>query len=244
MVWITLSLVTYGFSTSFTLPTSITTAVISSKNGITIQLVALRLAINLLRYAQLLQEFEHIYIDYQDMRFLSRAQHGVDETIPGVHESVLNAYQEDHPEVPPDVLDNFYGVEGPERQRAAHQTGAGHPPDEEDLDEQLDDMIGQEENTNVRHDAIDVPESNSPFTPDVELLFLEALRELQQSGTLPGNYKVTEEEWQEEDYPETEILGVGRRKKLAIQLPLDIWLPRARMWAQALDLMVRLEEEL
>lgn len=168
----------------------------------------------------------------------------MDESVPGVHESVLNAYQEDHPQVPPEVLENFYGVDGPERHRAAHQTGAGHPPDEEDLDEQLDDMIGEEESTNIRHDAIEVPKAHSPFTPDVETLFLDALRNLQDSGTLPENYLVTDEEWEEEAYPETEILAVGGRKKLPIRLPLDIWLPRAQLWAQALDLMVRLEAEL
>lgn len=183
------------------------------------------------------------------MRFISRSEHGVDESQPGVHQSVLDAFVEDHPNVPPHVLEAFYGTDGNhDRGRRPNQTGARHPPDEEDdeedIDTQLEEMIANEENGNVRHDAIEVPKSEGPFPPDIEALFRNTLQTLQDHDIVPENYGVTEDEWDSDGYPERETLAVGSRKKISIQLPVDIWLQRASLWAQGLDLMARFEVEL
>lgn len=55
----------------------------------------------------------------QDMFFLSQLEHGMYEDCRGVH---------------PDLLNQFYGVKGKQVQRQPHQSGAGHPADEEEED--------------------------------------------------------------------------------------------------------------
>ncbi|KAG1888547.1 hypothetical protein F4604DRAFT_1569719, partial [Suillus subluteus] len=56
----------------------------------------------------------------QDLRFLGQMQFGV--------------YQDDCEGVHPDVIEEHYGVHGPTTTRRQHQSGVGHPIDEEESD--------------------------------------------------------------------------------------------------------------
>ncbi|KAJ7584221.1 hypothetical protein C8J56DRAFT_863611 [Mycena floridula] len=163
-----------------------------------------------------------------DMRFISRAEHGVDERQEGVHRTVLDAY-------------HWYGVEGQERAPNRNQTGAGHPPDE-DLDEHIANM----EEGQVRHDAIDVPKATSPFTETGEQLFWAAFQAVQENNIVPAGYCIQPDEWESfgGSYPKTEQIPVGARKKVQIELPVHDWYPRACTWVQALELMNRFIVEL
>ena len=81
----------------------------------------------------------------QDLRFLRQTQFGV--------------YDEDDCEgVHPDMIQQYYGTTKTRIHRHANQTGAGHPPEEYD-----NDLVGEvieDQDPNIRHDAI--PTVSSP----------------------------------------------------------------------------------
>lgn len=146
---------------------------------------------------------------------------------------------------------------GQPRPRGA--TGAGHASDDEaegeesdnhselDLEEELENQIQADQAQNIRHAPVKVARHESPFD-DVEQedMFLELLDAvISQPEVLPADYGVLEDEWEDEDYPETETIRTGTNgKELVVVLPRDDWFPRAVRWAQALDLLTRVLEEL
>lgn len=168
------------------------------------------------------------------MRFLSETKHGLQEDQPGVHPNVLNRY---------------YGVDGPTRTRSSQDTGAGHPDDEGTSDEasyqDLEDRIAGDQDPEVRHDPIDVPQHSSPFkSAETEKLFCVALRELQQQEFIPEEYGVAPAEWIGGVYPDTEMIPLGRAgREIPVKLPVTIWWPKAAAWAQGHALMFQLLEE-
>ena len=93
---------------------------------------------------------------------------------------------------------------------------------------------------NVNHAAVHVSWSVSPFTSQVqEALFQQSLTQIQEAGTVPHQFGVLSSEWGDEGYPSRETLSMGRRsrKKITIELPQVIWLPRAIAWVQGLYTM-------
>ncbi|KAJ7764540.1 hypothetical protein DFH07DRAFT_1016252 [Mycena maculata] len=183
-----------------------------------------------------------------DIRFLGQTTEGVYATDPlhGIH---------------PDAINRYYGVEGPRRRRARGVTGAGNASNDEgdptdsdsesdpDLDpeEELENQIEADQAHNIRHAPVKVARHKSPFKEaEHEAAFIELLGEVvSEPDVLPEGYGVAEEEWEDEDYPETEIIKTGTNgKQLRIELPRVTWLSRAIQWAQALDLLTRVLEEL
>lgn len=159
----------------------------------------------------------------------------------------------------PDAINRYYGVAGPHRRRGPGETGAGHASDEEgdgegsdndselDPEEELENQIRADQAQNIRHSPVKVARHASPFDEDEdERAFLELLGEvLSQPDLVPEDYGVTEEEWEDEHYPETETIRTGTNgKELVVELPRRYWFPRAVQWAQALDLLTRVLEEL
>ncbi|KAJ7465668.1 hypothetical protein FB451DRAFT_1041457 [Mycena latifolia] len=142
---------------------------------------------------------------FQDIRFISETEHGVDEDQPGVH---------------PTILEEYYGVE-------------------ENLDEEwedVDDLIAADQTSDVRHEAIEAPSHDSPFSPEIEAVFLEALEAVKTQNIIPEGFNLDLD-----NYPLRESIHLGRGgKMISVILPLDIWWPRALLWAQALDLMTRM----
>ena len=119
------------------------------------------------------------------MRFASWAEHGVNEDQCGVHQTELDAFAEDHPNTPPEVLELYYGVKGEPTLQQQHQTGAGHPDDEgEDSDNDSDAVV--DEVTDQSHEAVKVPLSECPFDDAGLLLFQSALKIVSEEGILPG----------------------------------------------------------
>ncbi|KAJ7727859.1 hypothetical protein DFH07DRAFT_970066 [Mycena maculata] len=158
----------------------------------------------------------------------------------------------------PDAINRYYGVEGA-HQRRHGATGAGHALDEEgdlehsdddselDPEEELENQIQADQAGNIRHSPVKVARHKSPFEePEQEAAFLELLDVvLSQPEVQPEDYGVLEEEWEDEDYPETETIRTGTNgKELVVVLPRDDWLPHAVQWAQALDLFNRVLDEI
>ncbi|KAJ7769152.1 hypothetical protein DFH07DRAFT_736053, partial [Mycena maculata] len=179
-----------------------------------------------------------------DLRFLGQTTEGLyADPLDGIH---------------PDAINRYYGVEGA-RQRRHGATGAGHALDDEgdlehsdddselDPEEELENQIQADQAGNIRHSPVKVARHKSPFEePEQEAAFLELLDVvLSQPEVQPEDYGVLEEEWEDEDYPETETIHTGTNgKELVVVLPRDDWLPRAVQWAQALDLFNRVLDEI
>lgn len=162
------------------------------------------------------------------MRFLATAEQGVyldeDDEFNTVH---------------PDLLDRYYGTDGPIVHRQLGQTGAGHAADEGDIADEVGARVGSDQQANVRHAAVDAPNDSCPFTSAEAVdLFYEALAEAEDQGIILNHLMVTAAEWPN-GYPTHELITTGTQsgKKLSVALPYDIWWPRAVLWARALCIM-------
>ena len=90
------------------------------------------------------------------------------------------------------------------------------------------------------HDAVTVPNNQSPFSSEDSLqLFRDVLHRIQSEDIIPTGYGVTPDELSVTGYPQEEVLKGGRRgrKERRIQLSVEVWLPRAIQWCQALEVM-------
>ena len=99
------------------------------------------------------------------------------------------------------------------------------------------------------HKAVAVPNNELPFTSHNSfLLFRDALHQIQTENIIPYGYGVTKEELKASGYLEEEILTGGQRgqKVMRITLPMELWLPRAILCRQALEVLstVAIEQEL
>ncbi|KAJ7340847.1 hypothetical protein DFH08DRAFT_963692 [Mycena albidolilacea] len=178
-----------------------------------------------------------------DIRFLGQITEGVyrEDPLDGIH---------------PDAINRYYGVAGTRLRRPRNQTGAGITSDDElehdsegepTTQEQLENRVQADLVRNIRHEPVKVAKHRCPFTDaELEDHFLGLLDDvLAQSEIVPENYGIRDDEWEEEDYPEIEVIRPGTKgKELAIILPRAEWFPKAVRWAQALDLLTRVLDEL
>ncbi|KAJ6592418.1 hypothetical protein B0H19DRAFT_917321 [Mycena capillaripes] len=181
-----------------------------------------------------------------DIRFLGQLTEGVyrHDPLDGIH---------------PDAINRYYGVAGRRLRRSRNRTGAGISSDDEaeeddnddehepNVEEQLENQVQADLVQNIRHQPVKVAKHRSPFKDEeLEDHFLSLLEDLlAQPAVLPEDYGILEDEWEEDDYPEIEIIRPGTKgKELAVILPRAEWFPRAARWAQGLDLMTRVLHEL
>ncbi|KAI9568349.1 hypothetical protein HD554DRAFT_2022330 [Boletus coccyginus] len=166
-----------------------------------------------------------------DLRFLGQMCHGI--------------YRDDCEGIHPDLIHEFYGVEGAPLQRSS---GAGNPTDEESGDDESDgddnqmpedriaDFINRQQQEHVHHEAVHVPTLKSPFTDGDEARFFTMLREVVSQKILPSGFGLMPAEWDTDHYPVFGSIHVGRRgsKQLNISLADPIWYNRACLWCQGL----------
>ncbi|KAJ7088973.1 hypothetical protein C8R44DRAFT_649123, partial [Mycena epipterygia] len=93
------------------------------------------------------------------------------------------------------------------------------------------------------HAPVKVARHHSPFNdPQHEGEFLELLAEVLSRPEAPEDYGILPDEW--EDYGEVETIRTGTNgKELVVVLPRDDWFPRAAQWAQVLDVLTRVLED-
>jgi hypothetical protein len=109
------------------------------------------------------------------------------------------------------------------------------------ISDDLDLAIAEDQDRHIRHAPIDVVENECPFdSEDAMGIFSAALQEVKLTGIIPESFGVAEHEWEERFYGETEVVKVGR-KDVEIALPFQLWWPRAVVWAQGLEIMVRIQ---
>jgi hypothetical protein len=165
-------------------------------------------------------------------------------------------YIDDCAGIHPDIIARYYGVHGRQQYRRTGQSGAGHPRDEDDSESDndegneninLDDLgeqIANDQEPNTRHEPVLVPDHNNPFpTPELEEIFFQALAVVREQGDLPRGFLVYPDEWEDGEYPAYEFIKSGRRglKELRISLADEVWRGRSELWAQALDILNRME---
>jgi hypothetical protein len=170
-------------------------------------------------------------------------------------------------DVHPDIVNKYYGVDGHRLVRGPTQTGAGQPEGEDaetfsidnysedddaeemevdDAEEYLQDCITEDQAKNIRHPAVKVARHANPFKCEAdEDRFFAVLAEIRGRTLIPEGYGVLEHEWEDEAYPVLETINPGTRgsKQIIVELPRAIWLPRAILFAQGLDVMARLTHD-
>lgn len=170
----------------------------------------------------------------QDLRFLGKARHGI--------------YRDDCAGVHPDTIAKYYGTTPNHPKRPSGATGAGHPEDERDPGDSgnVAENIADDQESQVKHDAVEVPLSNSPFdSSEDQSLFFRTLATVVKENVVPVGYGMTEEEWDDDGYPDVEFIKTRRRggKELRISLESPIWKQRAILWVQALSVLAHFTSE-
>ncbi|KIM68539.1 hypothetical protein SCLCIDRAFT_105599, partial [Scleroderma citrinum Foug A] len=147
-----------------------------------------------------------------DMRFTGHLKHGF--------------YVQNELTLHPEVLAHYYGS-GSTSQSQQSQTEINS--NGQNSNEEWEDFL---------HKAAKVPKHINPFDhEDLENVFKQALNKVQRLNHMPFELGVREEEWDNEGYPEMEIIPSRRNKKLVIELPHFVWYPRAVYWCQALEVL-------
>ena len=136
---------------------------------------------------------------------------------------------------------SLIGTDGPSIHRQQSQTGAGHIADEEESVNLVGDIgvhVESNQQANIHHDPVDVAKHSSPFKSDILNLFHQALYDLCKHNLVLDHLGVSADKWPN-GYPTHETIATGMRsgKRLSVALPLDIWWPRAILWAQGLCIM-------
>lgn len=103
--------------------------------------------------------------------------------------------------------------------------------------------VGTELDSQIKHDAVEVPPSHGPFTGETADLdrdiFLKTLTIVVEEGIIPAGYGMLPDEWVEERYPDIEVLRTRKRggKEIRIMLDNPIWKKRAELWVQGLSVL-------
>jgi hypothetical protein len=151
----------------------------------------------------------------------------------------LGVYRDECDGIHPDTITKYYGTHG-RSQRLEGETGAGHPPDERASD--IADKIHVQQDRNIKHDAVDVPNHANPFSsqPESEAIFRSVLKEVIEQEVVPAGYGIRPNEWDNDAYPDTEDLIVGgKRQAITLSLRDPIWKARATRWVQGLAVLTQ-----
>ena len=143
-----------------------------------------------------------------------------------------------------DTINRYYGVHGKPLTRQGHQSGAGHPTDEEAsgdednaLTAQIAEFVNGQQQAHANQDAVHVPYHRTPFAhSEDEEAFFGMLYEMINHAAIPNGFGLTPAECETGDYPVFETIRLGRRrsKQLDVSLADKIWYERACLWCQAL----------
>ena len=139
-------------------------------------------------------------------------------------------YNDDHDEMDSVTLEDYFKARNPQGMRGDVPPAIDHQAR----------RIEEEQQVNIRHEAVDVPANELPFAEaDILDVFCAALDAVQENGILPSGLGIQAEEW-DEGYPASEVIRRGRRgtREQVISLPVEIWRPRAERWCQGLSVML------
>ncbi|KAG2336494.1 hypothetical protein BDR05DRAFT_1005822 [Suillus weaverae] len=163
----------------------------------------------------------------KDLRLLGQVQFGV--------------YQDGCEGIHPDIIEEYYGIYGHVATRWQHQTGVGHPMDEEDSDDgkepqDIAQAVNNQQRDHVHHEAIGVLLQRNPFVNEgTYQQFSATLTEVVAEDITPCHCRLAADEWEGNGYPVFETISIGRRglKELHVLLGELIWFRQAKLWCQA-----------
>jgi hypothetical protein len=168
------------------------------------------------------------------MRLLGQLEHGV--------------YLQNEATLHPDVTFHYLGLQQHTNQSDSDDMGDGDEwediVDDSEMTTEHSDLpsiIADDQASQFAHDGAAVPMEINPFSgSDREEVFKLALQHVQEIGHVPYGFGIQAEEWDEDGYPEIEVIPSGRRgqKEIIVELPDFIWHPRAIKWCQALEVLV------
>ncbi|KAL0572531.1 hypothetical protein V5O48_009435 [Marasmius crinis-equi] len=175
-------------------------------------------------------------------------------------------YEDDCKGLTPQEIQDGYGIDGDPREAPDTFVGAGYDAEEEQEDlssfrnedqhsesPEEDEWEGddwEDMRTEIDENFIDPakpPKVRNPLQENkqLEALFWSMLGEVVDGGLLPEGYGIREDDWENGEYPSYEHLHTGKKrggKDLVIQLPDNIWRPRAILWTQALYICMQFEQ--
>lgn len=115
------------------------------------------------------------------------------------------------------------------------------------IPEDSDDLVARiiaDQESNIRHAPIKVARHANPFQDEAsEETFWTVFNGAWDlaPASLPNHLKLHDADWDEGEYPTYENLVVGRRKKsVRVELPPEVWRPRAERWCLAVNVLTRI----
>ncbi|KAF8901080.1 hypothetical protein CPB84DRAFT_1680006, partial [Gymnopilus junonius] len=145
-------------------------------------------------------------------------------------------YKDDCEDVHPKTIDEFYGADRKEKA----------PNASDDLTvEDLTSKIHSGQNPQIRHEGVDVTPGSDPFpSPEIEEQFYNVLGNVIQSDVILAGFGLLQNEWEDGEYPSTEVLkiSVQARKEVEVELRNPLWYQRAVLWGQALCVLQQFYE--
>ncbi|KAK7471321.1 hypothetical protein VKT23_002730 [Stygiomarasmius scandens] len=186
------------------------------------------------------------------MRFLGQLEHGIydDEFIdvdPEILEQYFGADKSDSDSDNSDNSDSSEDMESlqdneEEMQDLSDNSSSQSMSSDKDDTEwsALEDQVAEDIESQFYHAPVAIPKHSEPFsTTQHRQNFQKVFENIVDDDFLPAGFGILEDEWENEEYPSSEILKSGRRggKEIHIPLPVEEWLPLARLWVQALVAM-------
>jgi len=164
-----------------------------------------------------------------------------------ISQATLGIYGDSCEGVHSDTIQRYYGTHGQEQIRRDGQTGAGHPGDEDDIEDQaILRRVEEDQEQHIRHAAVEVPGIGSPFiTQHDEDQFFSTVNQIATEGIIPEGYDLLPDEQDDNDMSMVEVLQFGRRgmKSITVSLSDTIWEARAALWCQASSVLSLFETE-
>jgi hypothetical protein len=98
--------------------------------------------------------------------------------------------------------------------------------------------IARDQASNIRHEAINVPQEKCPLSAQSLDRFLQVLAEVAEKDIIPYGYGLRIHGSEIGDWEEIEVLQRGRKRNdVEVVLPRSIWFPRAKLWVQSLNVL-------
>ncbi|KZV99133.1 hypothetical protein EXIGLDRAFT_804699 [Exidia glandulosa HHB12029] len=164
-----------------------------------------------------------------DKCFAGQTEHGV--------------YVDDCEGVHPDAIQEYYGADEDEAEREAADDNVEHADIAFGV---VAGRVRKAQAGNVHNsDSAKVPATASPIENDTELAeFMRCFQEVRDTAFIPHGFGLHEDEF-DGDYPAQESIPYGKRgtRELMVDLPQEVWYPRAVLWAQAVYTLARLFPE-
>ncbi|KIK77899.1 hypothetical protein PAXRUDRAFT_165463, partial [Paxillus rubicundulus Ve08.2h10] len=129
-------------------------------------------------------------------------------------QTTFGLYHNDCDGIHPDVIEEYYSTNSPPLTHQSHQSGAGHPIDEENNGDGADvgviEAFVNQQWQHAHHEVVSVPSTGSPFiNHESEEEFYTMLHCIIAQNITPNSFILTPDKWEDTQYPIYETIYVG-----------------------------------